>query len=56
LKKVPWGAEKYIYCAVAGWNILKTSVMSTRSVLSFSCRGLFGLLVWMTYLLLVEGY
>jgi hypothetical protein len=22
LEKIPWAAEKNVYCAVAGWNIL----------------------------------
>jgi hypothetical protein len=34
-KKVWWSAEKNVYCIVAGWNIVKTSVRSLRS---FSCR------------------
>jgi hypothetical protein len=34
LEKVPWAAEKNVYCAIAGWNTLKTSIRSIWSIVS----------------------
>jgi hypothetical protein len=36
LEKVPWTAEKNVYCAASGWNVLQMSVQSTGSVVSFN--------------------
>jgi hypothetical protein len=35
LEKAPWAAEKNVYCAIAGWNSLYTSV---SYIVSFSSR------------------
>jgi hypothetical protein len=37
LEKVPWAAEKNVYCVEVGWNVLKTS---TRSICSRYVLGL----------------
>jgi hypothetical protein len=38
LEKVPWAAEKNVYYAVAGWNMMYTSLRSIWSMVSFSSR------------------
>jgi hypothetical protein len=38
LEKVPWVAEKNVYCVEVGWNVLKTSTRSICSMVCFRSR------------------